>query len=438
MLDRITNLDGRLKSFATVTADQALAAARTAEDEIRSGNYRGILHGVPIALKDLCFTNGVRTMGGLSVNKGFIPDYDATVVTRLANAGAISLGKLNMTEGATASYHPDFDIPLNPWNEGYWSGVSSSGSGVAVAAGLCFAALGSDTGGSIRFPSMANGIVGLKPTYGRVSRFGVMPLSETLDHIGPMTRSVADAAAVFQAIAGRDPNDATSLAEPVPDLAASFSGDLRGVRIGFDRTFASEDVNPGLTAAITAAVSHLASLGAEVIDVNLRQDWANVGQTWFEICSRDFYKAQSAHYPAHASEYGSPVASLLAMGATISDETFEAALARRAILNRQFEDAIANVDAVIAPAGITFPVTQMQLYGDPASYADYEQQLPIRFTFPADLAGAPSLTLPCGFADEGIPYAMQIIGPRMSEAMLCRIGNAYEANTDWKDRHPSV
>ena len=174
MLDRIKAVDPMLKSYATVMAEQALAAAHVAEQEIQAGKYRGPLHGVPIAVKDLCYTKGVRTMGGTPVLKNFVPDVDATVVSKLHDAGAVVLGKLNLTEGAMGGYHPDFDIPLNPWNRGYWPGLSSSGSGVATAAGLCFAAIGTDTGGSIRFPSSANGVVGLKPTYGRVSRFGVL------------------------------------------------------------------------------------------------------------------------------------------------------------------------------------------------------------------------------------------------------------------------
>ena len=175
ILDRISTLDGTLNSYATVMADRAMVSASTAEEEIRAGRYRGPLHGVPIAVKDLCFTRGVRTMGGLRALADFVPAFDATVVSRLEEAGAVILGKLNLTEGAMAGYHRDFSIPVNPWDAEWWPGASSSGSGVATAAGLCFASLGSDTGGSIRFPSLANGIVGLKPTFGRVSRYGVLP-----------------------------------------------------------------------------------------------------------------------------------------------------------------------------------------------------------------------------------------------------------------------
>jgi amidase len=223
MLDRVGAVDGRLKSYATVMADRALAAARTAEREIRDGRYRGPLHGVPVAVKDLCYTKGVRTMGGTAVRKDFVPDVDSTVVARLLDAGAVILGKLNLSEGATAGYNPAMDVPLNPWNRDRWPGISSSGSGVAAAAGLCFAAIGTDTGGSIRFPASANGVVGLKPTYGRVSRFGVLVMADSLDHVGSLARRVADAAIVYDAIAGRDPRDPTSLDAPASTACASAS-----------------------------------------------------------------------------------------------------------------------------------------------------------------------------------------------------------------------
>jgi len=211
MLARIDALDGELLSYATVTPELARAQAELAEEEIRAGRYRGLLHGVPVAIKDLCYTAGIRTMGGLKVRQHFVPEFDATVVRKLEEAGAVLLGKLNLTEGALSAYNPAFPIPKNPWGKELWAGVSSSGSGVAVAAGLCFAAIGTDTGGSIRYPAMANGVTGLKPTYGRVSRHGVLALAESLDHVGPMARSVADAVALYNGIAGYDENDRTSL-----------------------------------------------------------------------------------------------------------------------------------------------------------------------------------------------------------------------------------
>jgi len=220
MLARIERLQPKLRAYATVMAESALAEARAAEAEIAAGRRRGPLHGVPLAVKDLCYTAGAPTAAGMKIHRDFRPTYDATVVARLRRAGAVILGKLQMTEGAYADHHPDVAPPLNPWNADYWCGSSSSGSGVATATGQCFGSIGSDTGGSIRFPCDANGITGLKPTWGRVSRHGIFPLSESLDHIGPMTRSAEDAAAMMQAIAGHDPADPTSVSLPVPDYLA--------------------------------------------------------------------------------------------------------------------------------------------------------------------------------------------------------------------------
>ncbi|MBL4572832.1 MAG: Asp-tRNA(Asn)/Glu-tRNA(Gln) amidotransferase GatCAB subunit A, partial [Gammaproteobacteria bacterium] len=281
LLSRIGSVDGRLMSYATVMAEQAREAAREAEQEIQAGNYKGPLHGVPIAVKDLCFTAGTRTMGGLNVLREFVPDYDATVVRKLREAGSVILGKLNLTEGALSGYHRDFPIPVNPWGENLWAGVSSSGSGVATAAGLCFASLGTDTGGSIRYPAMANGVVGLKPTYGRVSRYGVLELAASLDHIGPMTRSVKDAAIVFEAIAGFDNCDTSSLRDSVPKITESLTGELTGMRIGVDEHYLSFGTNPALVDAIHEVIEVLRQLGAEIVALTMpKSDPMDLRNAW--------------------------------------------------------------------------------------------------------------------------------------------------------------
>ena len=264
-LDRIEAHDGRLKSYATVMADSALAEAQQAADEIAAGNYRGPLHGIPIAVKDLCYTTGVRTMGGTKVLEDLVPDFDSTVVARFKDAGAVMLGKLNLTEGAMAGYNRARQVPVNPWDAGRWAGVSSSGSAVATAAGLCYASLGSDTGGSIRTPSAACGIVGLKPTWGRVSRYGVLDLAQSLDHVGPMCRSTWDCAVTLEVIAGDDPNDPTTLPEPAPAMLDGIDGGVAGMRIGYDERYATEDVIPPIAEAVAASVETLASLGAEIV-----------------------------------------------------------------------------------------------------------------------------------------------------------------------------
>ena len=439
MLSRIEAVDSSLKSFATVTPELALAQARIAEQEIESGNYRGAMHGIPVAVKDLCFTKGMRTMGGLSVFRDFKPTYDGTAVARLDSAGAVLLGKLNLTEGAMAGYHSDFDVPVNPWDPAYWSGASSSGSGVGVAAGLCFAALGSDTGGSIRFPSMANGIVGLKPTYGLVSRYGVHPLAETMDHVGPMTRSVADAAIVLEAIAGHDTNDPTSLNISAPNMLDEIDSGIDGMRIGYDRAFTSDGIDTGLVNSIEDALGVVESLGAVIVDVDIPVDSATIGDTWFAICSREAFEAHSETFPSRADEYGVFFREFLELGASITDDQYATAMAVRSAFNDEYNALLHSVDAVICPAGgITLSLPQEILYGSTADMQPLFEGVQMYFTIPADFAGTPALTVPCGYSESSIPYSMQFLGPRLSEARLCRLGHAYEQATEWHKRHPPV
>src|SRR5271168_2300212 len=243
-LQRIAKLDGQYHSYATVLAERALTRAKAADADIVRGLWRGPLHGVPIAVKDLCYTTFAPTSAGATIFKRFVPTFNATVVERLEDAGAILLGKLQMTEGAYTSHHPHVAAPLNPWNTNYWVGSSSTGSGAATSLGLCYGSLGSDTGGSIRFPSATCGLTGIKPTWGRVSRYGVFPLADSLDHIGPMCRSAADAAAMLGVIAGSDSNDPTALHAPVPNYLATIGDGVRDLRIGVDRKYTQEGIDP--------------------------------------------------------------------------------------------------------------------------------------------------------------------------------------------------
>jgi amidase len=437
MLDRISALDGQLHGYQTVMAEQAMEAAAKAESEIVSGKYRGALHGIPVAVKDLCFTRGVPTRGGLAVLRDFVPDYDATVVQRLESAGAILLGKLNLTEGAMVGYHPDFTIPVNPWRNDLWSGASSSGSGVATAAGLCFAALGSDTGGSIRFPAMANGVVGLKPTYGRVSRFGVLDLGETLDHVGPLTRGVEDAGLVLAAISGQDKSDPTSLPAPLPDLSDIGAG-VEGLRIGYDSGFARQGTDPELVASIEAALCLLESLGAHVVDLEVPPDTLSIGELWFPICTYEAHKAHAPYYPSRREEYGNYFREFLDIGASVTDAQYNDAIAARRNFSERYESVLTKVDAMLCPAGgVTMPIPADQ-YGGAETLAPLFDQVQMQFTIPDDFAGTPTLTLPCGQDKNGIPHAMQLVGRSLSEATLCRIGRAYEAATEWHQRHPPL
>ena len=439
MLGRIESLDGRLRSYATVIGDQARAAARIAEQEIEAGNYRGPLHGIPIAVKDLYYTNGVRTMGGLQVLADFVPDYDATVVTKFRQAGAILLGKLNMSEGAMPGYHANFEIPVNPWDAALWPGSSSSGSGVATAAGLSFATLGSDTGGSITFPAMCNGIVGLKPTYGRVSRYGVLGLAESMDHVGPMTRRVADAALVLETIAGFDSNDPTSLTDPVPNILGELGRGVDGVRIGFDREYATRDVDPGLVAAIDVALGDLENLGAEVVELDMPDFGEDLVNAWFTICYYEARQVHAANFPSRADEYGPYYRDLLETAAAVTDEAYSEAGTLREEFNLRYRAALAKVDAAVCPAGgIPFPITEDILYGDMAGFDPVGPKIQFQFTAPANFAGTPAISVPCGANGDGVPYTIQFQGSHLTEPMLCRIAHAYEEATEWHLRHPPV
>ena len=433
-LARIAALDGDLKSYATVTADAALAQARAAAAEIAAGRYRGPLHGVPLAVKDLCYTTGVRTMGGTKVLEDFLPDFDATVVARLEAAGAVLLGKLNLTEGAMAGYNRARQVPVNPWAADRWTGVSSSGSGAATAAGLCYASLGSDTGGSIRTPSASCGIVGIKPTWGRVSRYGVLDLAESLDHVGPMCRSTWDCAAVLEAIAGDDPHDPTTIPEPPPSLLDGIDGGVRGVRIGYDRRYAGEDVIPPIAQAVADSVEVLAALGAEIVEVDM-PDFRPYMADWPTICSVEALYAHREHYPSRAADYGNWFGEWLALGASVSAAEYASARLRREELRGQIARAFAGIDLLACPAMGTLPhrVTEEMMYADGPGTFDPAR---LQYTAPWDLNGAPTLTLPNGWVDN-LPTALQLVGAPGSEALLCRAGYAVEGATDHQ-RHPAL
>ncbi len=442
MLERIAKVDARLRSYATVMVEQALTAARAAEQEVRVGRYRGPLHGVPIAVKDLCYTKGTRTMGGTPVLKDFVPDVEATVVSKLHNAGAVLLGKLNLTEGAMAGYHPDFDVPLNPWAASRWPGLSSSGSGVATAAGLCFGAIGTDTGGSIRLPSSACGVVGLKPTYGRVSRFGILALAESLDHVGPMARQVGDAAILFDAIAGSDPKDPTSLREPAPSAFADIARGIDGLRIGIDREYARAGVDQGEASSVDEALRVLTSLGARIVDVHM-PDLTGMADVWFTLCSSEAAAAHAANYPSRANEYGPYFREVLQIGAGVTAQQLANARKTRTEIAARFTNVLHSVDAMACPAGgaPAWPILRDVQVGSMAVYhAAWAAASPrsTDFTMPMNLAGTPAICLPSGFSTEGLPYSIQFAGRRLSEPVLCRIAYAYERVTPWHVRHPSV
>ena len=437
ILERIAALDPRLQSYVTVMADEAMASARRAELEIQTGRYRGPLHGIPIGIKDLCNTRGVRTMAGTTVLADPVPDFDATVVARLETAGAVILGKLVLCEGAFGPYHPGLQVPVNPWDPNRWSGVSSSGSGVATAAGLCFGSVGSDTGGSIRYPSAANGCVGLKPSYGRVSRYGVFPLAESMDHLGPMTRTVADAAVMFEAMAGYDPADPTSLQEPVAPVRAELARGVAGLRIGFDRHYATDKVDPEVTRGLEHVLSVLSRLGARVVDVRM-PDVGEVGSAWYDLCAVEAALANAKTFPSRAGEYGPGLRSVLEYGRNLSGAAYARASLVKAEIRGRIERVLAGVDCLVCPS-MANPARPKLVDPFGAETDDSWDRLVMNdiHTKPFNFSGSPTLSVPCGFSSDGLPLSVQFVGRRLSEAVLCRAGHAFEQATQWHRRHPA-
>lgn len=433
-LARIEALDGRLRSYALVLAEQALADARQAEAEIARGAARGPLHGVPIAVKDLCWTKGIPTAAGMTIHRDFRPGEDATVVRRLREAGAVILGKLQLTEGAYADHHPDIPPPVSPWNPDTWVGSSSSGSGVATAAGLCYGSLGSDTGGSIRFPSAASGLTGLKPTWGRVSRYGVFELAATLDHIGPMARSAADCAALLGAIAGADPKDPTASLEPVPDYAAHLDGGLRGLRIGVDRAF-NDGTDAVLAKATQDALDVVAGLGGEIREVAI-PDVRQIVEDWFPLCGVETAVAHEGTYPSRKDEYGPGLAGLIELGRTQSGMDYQKIVLRRHDFAGRLRALFEDIDLLVVPSqGFASPtVATMATLGEtPDLISDL-----LRPTSPFDMSGSPTITLPCGFTGRGTPVGFQFVSRHMEEGLLLRAGHAFQQATDWHHRHPPL
>lgn len=436
MLDRIEALDQGLHSYITVTQELALEQARTAEAEIQKGDYRGILHGVPIAVKDLCYTKDIPTTAASPMYGDFRPGYNATVVDRLYNAGAVMLGKLAMTEFALSGYHPTMQPPVNPWSDEHWPGASSSGSGVATAASLCFGSLGSDTGGSIRFPSAACGIVGVKPTYGKVSRYGVFPLGESLDHIGPMTRRVADAAVILRTIAGFDPNDPTTRREPVRDYMDTIYNGVLGIRIGVDEDYCSQGVDPAVRNAVLATLDVFKALGAEIhqVDVSGINDATPL---WHAMCAAEAASAHSETFPSRSAEYGPTFRALLEDGVKVSGAHYVKAHVARQHTRRLIDEVLQEVDVLVCPAMATPPMP-IKDFSPQAVLRPEDIPALLAFTAPMDFSGNPTVNLPCGFTPESLPLSVQLVGRHGEEGTIMQAAHAYEQATEWHKREPTV
>ena len=424
---RIDAAQPRLHAFALQLSERAMQQAQARDEDRLAGKPLGLLHGVPVAVKDLCYLEGYPTASGTIVMRDYQPDITATVVKRLEAAGAVIVGKTQLTEGAFGNHHPDIDAPVNPWSAEHWPGVSSSGSGVAVAARLAYGALGSDTGGSIRFPSASCGLVGIKPTYGRVSRYGVFPLAESLDHIGPMTRTVEDAARMLAAIAGQDDNDATSLSDAVPNYVAHASGEeverLEGVRIGVDWRYVETGVAPVVVETVREALRVFQALGAEIVEVSLPPSYQTLVDRWGVTTGRECAAAHAEFYPAQAHLYGPTLKGLLDLGLSISQSVYDQIESVRHEFTHGLDGLLEGVDALIAPCMTDLPQTVEAM--EVAAAEENQRAAFITFTAPFDYSGHPTITLPAGLQD-GLPKSFQLVGRRVDEARLMRLGSAYE------------
>ncbi|MYC33966.1 MAG: amidase [Chloroflexi bacterium] len=438
-LDRIAQLDGNYASYITVTADRAREDARRADAEIAAGNRRGPLHGVPVAVKDQFDTAGILTTNGSSILGENIPDSDATIMTRLKEAGTVLLGKLNMSEYASgdAFRHP-YGRPRNPWDTRRNPGTSSSGSGAATAAFLCATSLGEDTGGSIRGPAAFCGLVGIRPTLGLVSRHGVFGASWSMDTAGPISRTVTDCAHTLAAIAGHDPKDPQTWDVPVPDYAAALDGDIKGLKIGIVTERVHTDANdPEVRDAVIAATETLGGLGAEVSDVSLPLI-VNSSEISYAIISSD---AAMLNWDIISTEqlreldHNNQVR--LLMGSIVPAKAYQKAMRLREALRQQILAALEEVHALIMPAS-SVPSTLIPETTGLGTKADVIAGFKGRrgFTAPFNLANLPALSINCGFTASGLPIGLQIAGRAFDETTLFRLAYAYEQATDWGERRP--
>ena len=434
-LDRIEATDDRLHSFIIVLKEQALDAARLAEAEIRRGDYKGPLHGIPFALKDLYDTAGITTTSGSKVDIDRVPTEDATTTARLKAAGGILLGKLAMHEFALGG--PDFTTPFpparNPWNLAHITGGSSSGSGAAVASGQAMAALGSCTGGSIRGPASLCGIVGLKATYGRVSRAGVVTLSWSQDHCGPMTWTVEDTAYMMQALAGYDPKDPTASTAPVPDYSLSLREDIKGLTIGVPRHFffaPHESVNPEVVATVEKGLKVLEGLGANLQEVTIPSlEYVRAANSVIMLSEAFAYHEKNLQTRPH--DFGEMVRARFRIGGLFSASDYVQSQRIRKVVNRECAEVLQKVDVLVTPT-MTQPAAAFEGYDATSNITGRS------FTAPFNLTGLPAISVPCGFTASGLPVGMQIAGKPFDEPGVIRAAYAYQQEARWFEQRPSI
>ncbi len=452
VLERIREQNPRLNAFVTVTAELAEEQARAAEQEILRGNYRGPLHGVPVAVKDLMYTRGVRTTAGSKILAKFVPDSDATVVARLRQAGAVLVGKTALHEFAygITNDNPHYGPTRNPWNPEHTSGGSSGGSGVAVAAGMSFAALGTDTGGSIRIPASFCGVAGLKPTFGRVSLHGILPLGYTLDHAGPLARTVEDVALVYQAIAGFDPKDNFSVDRPVgnirwntsfPNVSLPGSGQEGVVRVGVPKDYFFDSLQPDVERLVRQAIGVLEKSGARIVPVELPGmadlTAASLTSLWVEAAA-----VHRKNLETHSGDFGADVKILLEKGREVSAaEYIDAQLTRRRF-GRQFERLFEQADLLVTPATplTAFPVGETKVVFREKGKEKEEdaRAAATRLLRGFNASGHPALSVCCGYDGHELPAGLQIVGRPFEEAAVLQCGYAYEQATEWHKRRPPM
>ena len=424
ILERIERLNPEYKIFNTVSGDLAMEQARAADTEIQSGKYRGPLHGLPVAVKDIIDTAGVRTTYGSGLFREHVPSEDATVIQKFKAAGAVTIGKLATTEFALYGYADDFQVPLNPWSKNHWVGVSSSGSGACVAAGLAFASLGTDTGGSIRFPSAACGAVGLKPTFGRVSRKGVFPLADTLDHVGPMTRRAVDSAIVLQALEGQDSGDPFTKKFNTSDYSKVTSESPDNITVGIDIALCTEGIDPEITHATLEARGILEGLGIKVVEVDASGLLEGLEHLWLILAAEATHSHRHL-YPERALDYGPVFRDLLEIGHGLSGPFIAEGNVRRYRAIAAAAALFETVDALLMPATSMTPIPVEEF--PPQQVADVDSfPAMLRTTGPFNFTGNPTLNLTAGFSKEDLPLAIQFAGRHGEEETLFKLAHVFE------------
>jgi len=434
LVERIENLDIKLLSYVNVLKQQALESARQADMEIAQGNIRSPIHGVPIALKDLFDMASIPTTNGMTIDP-YIPRSNATVVNKLLDAGAIILGKLKLTEAAFSDPHPDIPVPLNPWGRNLWAGSSSNGSAVALASGLCFGSLGTDTGGSIRFPCAANNLTGIKPTWGRVSRSGVFEFAGSLDHVGTMARSVEDAAVLLEVIAGYDLNDKTTSNELVPNYLQEMIDGIKGLKIGVDYDFIFNKVDLDTKLVMQHVIETIKLLGAEIVEINM-PDTKLAAANWAPLCAVETAVVHEKNYKKFKNNYGPSFSKFIEMGQSILATEYFKLTQFRCELKYKISSVFNEVDLLLMPVSAysAAPTDLSEKFSEDKELFEGT----VRFTSAFNLTGHPTLTLPGGFTKEGTPIGFQFVASYFQEGLLVRAGGDFQKATNWHKVQPPM